>query len=896
MEKHTKETEGTVTSVSMAAVRRSTWVCIGIFAVFGILLLRILLIQTVNFDKYQAKVLNQITTESPIPADRGKIYDRNGNVLATNITTYRVFVSPSGIKSAQEDLEEGDTTDYADLISEGLSQLLGVKYETVHTQITEYTRYLDRTIQRKVDEETADLVQEFINEHKLTTMVYLEAQSTRYYPGGTLAAHMLGFTSTDGDGLYGLEYQYDEYLSGVDGYYIKARDSYGNEMPMDYASMIEAVDGYNLQTTIDTTIQNFLEEQLERTVTDHAAVNRACGIVMEVKTGAILAMATSSPFNLNDPWQLDDISADTLANSGYEAGTDAYADLQRKLLTEMWSNKAVTESYIPGSTFKIITSAMALEENEAGVKALEALPLSCSGHKDVLGHTIHCHKLQGHGVLSFAEGLQQSCNVWFMSLGELIGVDTYQQYVKAFGYKEKTGIDLPGEGNSIFASEMSALDLAIYAFGQNFNVTPLQQLCAISAVANNGALMTPYIVEKITDNAGNVIWQHEAETKRTVVSEKVCKQISEILEEGVAGNGGAKNAYVAGYRVAAKTGTSEKKNTGHTTYKLPDFTKLTVEDAKKVIEEDGLRCVVVGNSANGAMVSAQSPSAGTSIVLEGGTVVLYSGETASAFTEVPSLYGLSLEQAKRLLSEAGLNLSIEGTAIHSAITDQSLSAGSSAEQGSVVTLTFSEAYICSTVAYAPAEDPEIAIIIIVDEPTKGSLYGSTVAAPYIAAALENILPYWGVERDPSVSGAVAVGNYRNMTLAEAKAAITGSGLKYTVIGTDDPNAIVNRQTPSGGVKVEKDSGRVILYVGEDAETEQVEVPNVIGKNAEVANGLLIGSKLNIRIVGSPDTGSREDWVVVSQSVSAGTKVAIGTVITLTFGAPDENPDYESEMG
>ena len=256
---------------------------------------------------------------------------------------------------------------------------------------------------------------------------------------------------------------------------------------------------------------------------------------------------------------------------------------------------------------------------------------------------------------------------------------------------------------------------------------------------------------------------------------------------------------------------------------------------------------------------------------------------------------MTLEQAKRTLTSLGLNLSIEGTGIHSTIDDQSISPGSAVEKGSVIKLTFPEAYICSTVAYAPAEDPEIAIIMIVDEPTEGVIYGSTVAAPYIAAALENILPYWGVDRDPSVSGAVTVGNYRNMTLAEAKAAIAESGLQYTVIGSSDPNAVVSRQTPSGGARVEKDSGRIILYVGDDTEPVQVEVPNVIGRNAEVANGLLVGSKLNIRIIGSPDAGSRDDWVVVSQSVAAGSKVSQGTVVTLTFGAPDENPDYESEM-
>ena len=761
-------------SISTEAVRRSTWLGILIFAVFAVLLIRILLIQTVNFETYQSKVLSQITTESPVPAARGKIYDRNGNVLATNITTYRVFISPSGIKSAQEALEEGDTTDYADIVSRGLSDILGVSYDTVHTQVTEYTRYLDRTIKRKVDEDTADTVREFIDEYGLESMVYLEAQSTRYYPGETLGAHMIGFASNDGVGLYGLEYQYDEYLKGVDGYYIKARDSYGNEMPLDYASYIEAVDGYNLQTTIDTTVQSFLEEQLEQTVIDHQAANRACGIVMDVQSGAVLAMATSSPFNLNDPWQLDSLSEMILTNSGYEAGTDEYAELQHQLLTEMWSNKAVTESYIPGSTFKIITSAMALEERGSQIPTT----VSCPGHKTVLGQVIHCHKVQGHGSLTFAEGLQQSCNVWFMTLGELVGIDTYNQYTKAFGYKEKTGIDLPGEGMSIFSSQMTQLDLAIYAFGQNFNVTPMQQICAVSAVANGGNLVTPYIVDQITDNAGNVIYQHETEIKRQVVSEEICKTLADILEDGVSGNGGAKNAYVAGYRVAAKTGTSEKKGA---------------------------------------------------------------------------------EYIDR------------------------------------------EAYICSTVAFAPADDPQIAIIIIVDEPTEGILYGSSVAAPYVAGALENILPYLGVQpiytEAEQSRQSVRVSDYRGDTLSEAVASIRESGLSYQIIGSyTDGNTYVTAQSPSAGARVERSSGKVLLYVGEEPEKLTTVVPNVVGMTVEQANGMLIMQKLNVRLVGSSESVSGKNSYVSVQSVAPGETVAQGTVVTLTFGSdPDENPDYSSPI-
>ncbi len=753
-------------TVSTSAIRRSTIMGLVLFGVFALLLVRILIIQTLSFKTYQQKVIDQITTQSPVSANRGKIYDRNGNVLATNVTTYRVFISPSGIKSATAE----NNRDYAKTVSEGLSRILGVDYSFVYTQATEYTQYLDRTIQRKVMEEEADTVREFIEENELEEMIYLEAQSTRYYPGGTLGCHAIGFTSSDGVGLYGLEYQYDEYLRGTDGYYILARDANGNEMPSDYASYIDAIDGYNLTTTIDASVQGYLEEQLARTVADHNVENRATGIVMDVKTGAVLAMATSSPFDLNDPWRLTDEAQAELDKSGLAEGTDEYNALTSQLRTEAWSNKAVAESYIPGSTFKIITSSASLEEKKVN-PATESV--NCPGHKKVLGITIHCHKVNGHGNLSFAGGLQQSCNVWFMTLGQRLGIDTFVEYTESFGYREKTGIDLPGEGNSIFIDKMSELDLAIYAFGQNFNVTPIQHITAISSVANGGTLLTPYVVESVTDNSGNVIYQHKKEVKRETLSEETCKEISRILEEGVSGNGGAKNAYVAGYRVAAKTGTSEKKGVDAT------------EDM----------------------------------------------------------------------------------------------------------------YICSTVAYAPADDPQIAIIIIVDEPNEASPYGSTVAAPYVAAALENILPQMGVKAEYSESElkrlAYTVGSYRTWSVDEAVADLEEDGIEVVVIGDGSK---VESQMPAAGKKIEKvypAKGRVYLYTADEKPQNEVKVPDFTGMKPAQANGSVINCGLNIRVQGTNNYLTGDDVVVVEQSIAAGTMVKRGEVITLTFRhmEADEEPNY-----
>lgn len=774
-------------TTNSTALKRSAFLGFAFLAVFAVLLLRILTLQTFSFEKYQSKVIDQVTTSSPVAANRGKIYDRNGNVLATNITTYRLFISPSSIEMAEE--EEGKS--YSELIANGLSSLVeGVEYEDVYKQATEYTEYLDRTIARKVEESKADEIREFISEYELENMVYLEAQSTRYYPAGDLAAHVLGFVSNDGDGLYGLELQYDSYLSGVDGYYIKARDSYGREMPFEYASYIDAIDGYNITTTLDSTVQSFLEEELAATVEKFEVTNRACGIVIDVNTGAILAMATSSPFDLNDPWQLDEVSEgrlEQLIADGYDEQSDEYNDLSRELLTTMWSNKAITESYIPGSTFKIITSSMALEEQVVSLTE----SVNCPGHKTVLGHTIRCHETKGHGALSFAQGLQQSCNVWFMTLGERVGIERYQEYVEIFGYNDKTGIDLPGEGNSIFASEMTALDLAIYAFGQNFTVTPIQQIAAVASVANGGQLLAPYLVEKITDNAGNVIFAHEVEQKRETISEDTCRIISQILEEGVSGDGGANKAYVAGYRVAAKTGTSEKKE-------------------------------------------RECPKCGS--------------------TGVPHTVDEKTEYICSICKYRG-------------------------EEDD---FPVSEKYICSTVAYAPADDPQIAVLIMVDEPTKGSLYGSTVAAPYVGNVLENSLPYLGVEALYSAEELenmrIKVSSYKNWSVERATRVISEAGLRYKVIGSGE---YVTSQLPAAGTYIEEVSGTIVLYAGSEPE-ETVTVPDLSGMVATTANQALINLGLNIRIEGADSYLSGTGYTVVAQSVAPGEKVAAGTVITVTF--------------
>ena len=764
-------------------------------ALFALLLLRVLLLQTVGYDRYQQKVIDQMTTEVSVNASRGTIYDANGTVLATNVSTYRVFISPSSIASEQSELDEmGEDVKLDELIAEHLSSILGVSYDFVLKQTT-YTKYLDRTIKNEVDEKTAELVRAFIDEYNLQYMIYLQTTSTRYYPYASLASHVLGFTGSDGAGLYGLEFSYNELLSGTNGKYITARDARGNEMPYGYKEYIEPEDGYHVNSTLDVFVQSALEEELKTAYLESGGENRAAGIVMNVNTGAILGMAIYPNYDLNDPWTLDYQSQAKLDTSEYESGSDAYSTFKRELMLSMWSNKAITESYIPGSTFKVITASMALEE--AVVTLGETF--TCGGYLSVAGHKIHCHKVHGHGTLSFVQGIQQSCNPVLMTVGRRLGTSTFYDYLRSFGYLEKTGIDLPGEGSSLFAPEsaFTELDLAIYSFGQNFNVTLIQQITAVATVANGGYLVKPHLVSSITDDDGNVIKSYDTTVRRQVVSSAVCKTVADILEGGVSGDGGAKNAYVAGYRVAAKTGTSEKK------------------------ERECPKCDSTG---------------------------------------VPTKLG---GETKYICSICKY-------------------------LGEVEEFEVSQDYVCSTVAFAPADNPQYAVIIIVDEPTKGTLYGSTVAAPYVGNVMEKILPYLGVEAVYTDSEleklAVTVPDCRFGSVSYIQKIY---GEKFTIEVVGDPEGVVYKQYPEAGTVIERASGRIILYTERGAEAETVRVPNVTGMTALAANQALINAGLNIRITGTKNYLSGTGATVVSQSLAAGAEVPRGSVVEVTFRYLDD---------
>ena len=603
---------------------------------------------------YKEKVYDQITTTSTLKAERGKIYDSAMNVLATTKTVWRVFISTKDIKKSEKETK----INYTEIISYTLGSILNISSSELCEKIKN-TNQLDVTVKKEIEEAEYNLVSAFIKEKNLENLVFLEAQNSRYYPQGTLLAHVLGFTGSDNQGLYGLEYYYDKYLSGTDGYYLYAKDANGNALDTEYATYVEAIPGSSLVTTIDSYLQSLLENQLNAAVKNHGVQNRATGIVMDIETGAILAMATSSPFDPNNPYELDDISYQKLLSSGYEKGSDEYSAYKKELLEVMWSNKAVSEAYEPGSTFKIITVSSALDSNTSHESDL----FSCVGYHNVGGYRIKCHKAGGHGSgFTLAYGLQMSCNPTMMQIAERLGSAAFYDYIESFGYFEKSGIDLPSEASTIFHKEenIGSTELATISFGQRFKVSIINHLKAIATVANGGLEVTPYIVEKIIDVDGNAIYTHEECAKKRVISKEVAESVSKILEEGVSGNGGAKNAAVNGYKIAAKTGTSQKfdilDENGNS------YLRIGSTVGYNISEDGGIAVIIVVDEPTsevkyGSVVAAPYVSA---FLEEALPYLGYESTAPDTEVSVPSLIGKCVEDAKKILSENEISFEIVG--------------------------------------------------------------------------------------------------------------------------------------------------------------------------------------------------------------------------------------------
>lgn len=733
------------------AIEKRAMIWLGVMGIACMIVLgRLFYMQYMQYDHYQSKVIDNIQQESVIPAKRGEIFDRNRTPLATNITTYRLFISPVDIQEAGNE----------ESIAAYLSEYLDLDYQTVYEK-AKRENMKDITVERNLSEDQAEEIRTYISENECQTQIYLEATSQRYYPLGSLAASIIGAMGTDG-GLFGLEMEYDSYLTGTPGRYITTKNAQSDSMPSDYDTRIDPEDGLSAVTTIDVNIQSMLEGQLKATYEYSKAAEKVSGIVMDPNTGAIYAMGTYPNFDLNDMYTLNDYyqqkyDAWTFDASKYKEGMTEEAAKNEyfwECVYAMWNNKAVSTLYEPGSTMKMMTTAMALEERKVSF----ADSFTCDGRLNVSGTTISCHKTSGHGNRTFNKLLQFSCNPAIMQVAARLGSSKFYSYFEAFGYTSLTGIDLPGEEAGLYVplSGFNAVELACYSFGQTFKTTPLQQLTAVCAIANGGNLVTPYVVSSLVDGNGNTQVTFEPQIKRQIVSSAVCESIRTVLEDGVSSGDGVKNAYVAGYRVAAKTGTSEKRDSKDST-----------------------------------------------------------------------------------------------------------------------------ARIGSCVAIAPADDPQICVIIMVDEPQISNKYGSNVAAPYVGALTEQVLSYLGVERqyseEETARMSVTVKNYRGMALERAIQSLGSTGLTYEVVGNGDT---VTAQIPAAGEQLTNLNGKIYLYTGDASLSTPVKVPDLVNRTADAAIRQLQSAGFNVLLTGVTNYSAGSGATVIAQTPAAGTELPYGSVVTL----------------
>ena len=721
-------------------------------ALLLILVFQLSKIQLTESEKYRTGAFDQYTTEIDISPRRGTIYDRNMTALAVSATVETVYISPYEIEYEQEPI-------IADYLSEKLSVN---RSEIVQRMGRKQSKY--QIIKKKVDRTITDEIRQFVEDNDIVG-IHLEEDTKRLYPYGNLASNVIGFTNSENMGIYGIESYYEQYLKGSSGKIITAQNAKGRDMPFEYESYVGARNGLNVVLTIDWQVQSFLEKHLQTALEDTQANNRVLGIIMDVKTGDILAMSTKPDYDLNNPYDLDEemqLLYDEYCTTFVEKEDGSKVlpteeeqnSFYKDLVEGRWKNKAITELYEPGSTFKIITSAMALEENLPETNP--SYQFNCTGSKNVGGYNIGCHQRGGHGFENFEKGLQNSCNPVFMELAASIGREKFYKYFESYGFTDKTGIDLAGEVSSIYHSDFNGFnqtELAVYSFGQTFKITPLSLIRAVSAVANGGNLMQPRVVKALVDDDGNIVKEYEPLVVRQVNSKETSETIMQFLENGIT-MGSTKNAYVKGYSVGAKTGTSQKRD-------------------------------MEGNK-----------------------------------------------------------------------------------------------HIASCVGFAPTDDPEIAVLIVIDEPV-GNYYGGTIAAPVVSNVLSEVLPYLNVEtstdEDAVSAENIPVADYTGLGVAGAETSIENATLKYKVFGNGE---VVISQFPREGTKL-REGGLVVLYTDESAKEHTVTVPDVIGRTPSAANTLLVNSSLNIKMEGAyrdDTTGT----VATGQSPKAGEQVSPGTLVSVDF--------------
>ncbi len=710
-------------------------------------------IQLVDYKMYQSKAIEQQTRDTIITPKRGVIYDRNMKEIAVSATADTVVISPADIK----------TEEHAELISRTLSETLGLEYDNVYEKTKNKKSYY-QVIKKKISYDESTALRERIKNDGVSGIQLIE-DTKRYYPYGNFASQVIGFCGDDNVGLFGIEMKYENILKGMPGRMIAAKNAKGTAMPFKYEKYYDARNGQNLVLTIDETVQQVLENHLETAVIDGQIENRGAGIVYNIKTGEILAMATYGDFDLNSPFEIAD--SDVLARIEAVTDEEERKKARSNELQASWRNKFISDAYEPGSVFKILTVAMGYEEGVVN----ENSSFKCPGGIKVADRTIHCWKRTGHGDVSLSQALEKSCNCALMNIASRIGNEKFYDYCDGFGLLNKTGVDLVGEAKGVFFDEESfknpnnKVSLAVASFGQTFKVTPMQMVCAVGAVVNDGKLMKPHIVKEIVDDNGIVTERIEPEIVRQVVSETTSDFINSSLEETVA-TGTGKNARVSGYRIGGKTGTSEK-----------------VDENIKKEENEGKK------------------------------------------------------------------------------------------------------YIASFFGVAPMEDPEIAILIMLDTPRGIYLEGSQLAAPVAGKVFGEILPYLGFK--PAYSAEELVGVESTMPnliggTMESINKLLSSDRRYSsfIIKTVGDGSVCTDQLPKEGSKIPNNS-TIVVYMGGKADSEQVEMPDVLGLTPESANKVITNAGLYMRAEGSVDSKSSAVGAT-KQQYPEGTKLSRGTVVTVEF--------------
>lgn len=710
---------------------------------FGAAVLRLTYLTTIQSSELQESAVDLQLADTTVSAKRGTIYDANGNVLAESASVWQVVMSPVNFKNDKQ----------RQAAAKGLSEIFDLEYNDVLDDTKQQSHYV--VVKRRIESDEREKVLELIDtlkkDYSCSGVIQLLDDYKRYYPKNSLASSVIGFTGSDDQGLEGIEYEYDSYLSGTPGRIITAQNARGTDMPFRYEQNVESEDGNNVYLTIDETIQSICEKYMQKGVEDNNVLNKGVCIAMDVNTGAILAMVTTDGYDLNNPYELSAKEKKKIKSTA----KSKQAEAESAALSAMWRNKAVADTYMPGSVFKMCVASAALEENLVNEKT----SFTCTGSISVEGETIHCSNISGHGTQNFVEVISNSCNPAFIQIGQMLGAGKFRQYYQGFGFSDKTGIDLPGEAEDSFWKEgkMGGVDLAVASFGQNFTITPIQMITACAAVSNGGYVVQPHVVSKITDSKGNVIKTVDKKVKRQVISDDTSKKMNEYLEYNTERQGAAAG-YISGYKVAGKTGTTEKRGV----------------------------------------------------------------------TKVES--------------------------------------------------SFSEDYISSFCGYAPADDPQIAMLVFFDTPDGDAYYGSQVSSPVFINIMSEVLPYLDVKTsytDEELGYVDAsAGDYTGVSVDEAKTAVEADGFTATVKGN---GSTVISQIPTVSSGLQK-GGSIVLYTDSDSQSETVSVPSLIGLSPDEVNNVASAYGLNVSFSGATTSSGTSS----SQNIEAGTSVSPGTVITVSF--------------